>query len=114
MTIITSRGDRKSGGKFSIILPLSGSLKSASGLLRRLGASVKGLLWVGQEIAFWNLWSLVRAVRCFFYMVPRQYIFDRGGRSPIPGFWVPGPKNYFVEKQPVLICRPYLQFFKAM
>ena len=97
---ITLRGDLKGGDKFSIIPPLSGSLKSASGLLRRLGASVKGLLWVGQEIAFWNLWSLVRAVRCFFYMACGRGIFTGGDWSPVRGFRVPEPAVFRECREP--------------
>jgi len=85
MTIITSRGDRKSGGKFSIILPLSGSLKSASGLLRRLDASVNGLYY-GVGVRF-GTGLLSEVSGAFFYLVSGQDISDRGGGSPVTGFW---------------------------
>ena len=96
MTIITSRGDRKSGGKFSIILPLSGSLKSASGLLRRLDASVKGLPKGKGKVIGPGIFVFSQICQDLSYMVSGQGIYDRGDRSPVPGFALLG-KNYFAR-----------------
>ena len=82
---ITLRGDLKGGDKFSIIPPLSGSLKSASGLLRRLGASVNGLLQ-GKVIKPGHFSPLVRGVKGFFYVLSGRDISYRGGMVPVPRF----------------------------
>ena len=95
---ITLRGDLKGGDKFSIIPPLSGSLKSASGLLRRLGASVNGLLQGKVIIIVGSIFPVIQI--CQFGKSRRSLrgaYLCRGGRVPSP-VWVAGPKNYLVEK----------------